>query len=131
MWVRAVPPAWKRPADTGQGRTEAIRALILVGRSLNTRGSEKRAVGGCLVRSFKIGLAIVLLLSCSSHHNAGVKAALQPAATRAESRPRRVLLLHSFGREFAPYSVFSGTFRTELAQQMGAPVEYFDVALES
>jgi len=98
---------------------------------VETKGSEKRAAERYLVRSFKIGLLTFLLLTCSSHHTARVSAAVQSSSTKADSHPRRVLLLHSFGREFAPYSVFTGIFRTELAQQMGSPIEYFDVALES
>ena len=50
-------------------------------------------------------------------------------AIRAE--PRRVLLLHSFGREFAPLNAFSERFRTELAQELGGRVDFHDVALES
>src|SRR5688572_8807265 len=43
--------------------------------------------------------------------------------------PRRVLLLHSFGREFAPFIAFSENFRTELSRRSPAPVDYFDFAL--
>ena len=50
-------------------------------------------------------------------------------ATGAE--PRRVLLLHSFGREFEPFSTFSENFRTELAKQSPEPLDFFDVALET
>jgi PAS domain S-box-containing protein len=45
--------------------------------------------------------------------------------------PKRVLLLHSFGREFAPFNTFSEAFRTALSQQLGYDVEFHDVALES
>ena len=45
--------------------------------------------------------------------------------------PRRVLLLHSFGREFEPFITFSQTFRSELAQQSTEPLDFFDVALSS
>jgi signal transduction histidine kinase len=46
-------------------------------------------------------------------------------------RARRVLLLHSFGREFAPFSVFSDYFRTDLALQLRAPVDFYDMAVYS
>ena len=50
-------------------------------------------------------------------------------ATVAE--PKRVLLLHSFGHDFAPYSDFAATFRTELARRSGQPVDVYDVSLLS
>jgi signal transduction histidine kinase len=46
-------------------------------------------------------------------------------------RVARVLLLHSFGREFAPFSVFSAYFRTDLARQSPTPVDFYDVSLDS
>ena len=54
------------------------------------------------------------------------------AAPRAEgAEPGRVLLLHSFGRDFAPYDTFAGTFRTELASWSPEPVDVFEASLES
>lgn len=53
------------------------------------------------------------------------------AADAAGAVPKEVLLLHSFGKEFAPFNTFSDVFRTELGQQLGDPVEFHDVALES
>jgi signal transduction histidine kinase len=47
------------------------------------------------------------------------------------AEPRRVLLLHSFGREFEPFITFSETFRSELARQSPDPLDFFDVALGS
>jgi len=46
-------------------------------------------------------------------------------------RIRRVLILHSFGRDFAPYSAASSGFRTELARQSPAPVEFLEASLET
>ena len=37
--------------------------------------------------------------------------------------PKRVLLVHSFGNDFAPFT----TFRTELAQRLGEPVDLHEV----
>src|SRR5436190_19144342 len=45
------------------------------------------------------------------------------------AEPRRILLLHSFGREFEPFNTFSENFRSQLAQKSPQPVEFFDVAL--
>ncbi len=57
--------------------------------------------------------------------------AVSSAHGAEESRVARVLLLHSFGREFAPFSVFSGHFRTDLARQSPVPVDFYDVSLDS
>src|SRR4051812_47618843 len=45
--------------------------------------------------------------------------------------PQRVLLLHSFGNDFAPYSVVAGDFRTDLAKMSPSRIEFYDVSLES
>ena len=50
------------------------------------------------------------------------------AATNAP--PRRVLILHSFGREYAPFSIMSATFRTELARQSRLPVQFHEASVE-
>src|SRR5687767_2606740 len=52
-------------------------------------------------------------------------------ATTEGAEPRRVLLLHSFGQEFEPITVFSQTFRQELARQSHEPLDFFDVAVGS
>lgn len=51
------------------------------------------------------------------------------SALAAESK--QVLLLHSYGRDFAPFNTYSEAFRTELGQRMAGRVEFHDVALES
>jgi signal transduction histidine kinase len=48
-------------------------------------------------------------------------------ATAAE----RVLLLHSFGREFAPYDAIVASFRTDLAKGSIEPIATYDVALDA
>jgi signal transduction histidine kinase len=53
------------------------------------------------------------------------------APSSAAGAVNRVLLLHSFGRDFAPFDTFSETFRTELAQQMNGAVVFYDVDLAS
>jgi signal transduction histidine kinase len=44
---------------------------------------------------------------------------------------KRVLLLHSFGREFAPYELIVATIRTELAKGSSEPVAVYDASLDS
>lgn len=54
-----------------------------------------------------------------------------PSDTQASPPSRRVLLLSSFGPQFAPYSVVSSEFRTELTRKLAAPIDFFDVSLET
>ena len=44
---------------------------------------------------------------------------------------KRVLILHSFGRNFAPFTAVSTTFRAELARQSAAPIDFLEASLES
>jgi signal transduction histidine kinase len=49
------------------------------------------------------------------------------------ARPRdakRVLLLHSLGRELGPFDVFTAGFREELDRQSTVPLQYYEAALE-
>jgi signal transduction histidine kinase len=52
---------------------------------------------------------------------------LDPAA----AQPRRVLLLHSFGPHFAPWSFASGHFREALIEQSPDVIDLFEASLES
>jgi signal transduction histidine kinase len=47
------------------------------------------------------------------------------------AEPKRVLLLHSFGREFAPYDVIGAAFRSELAQDSSEPVAVYDASMDA
>ncbi|MBL9126532.1 MAG: hypothetical protein JNL97_02740, partial [Verrucomicrobiales bacterium] len=53
------------------------------------------------------------------------------AATSMAEVPRRVLVVHSFGREFAPFDAMSSAFRTELARRSAEPLEFSEVAIET
>jgi signal transduction histidine kinase len=44
---------------------------------------------------------------------------------------KRVLLLHSFGPEFAPYELIVATIRTELAKGSSEPVAVYDASLDA
>jgi signal transduction histidine kinase len=44
--------------------------------------------------------------------------------------PQRVLIVHSFGRDFAPFSETAQQFRAELSLRSPHPVEYLDIPLE-
>jgi signal transduction histidine kinase len=44
---------------------------------------------------------------------------------------KRVLLLHSFGREFSPYDAALAALRTELAERSSEPLAFYDVSLHA
>ncbi len=47
----------------------------------------------------------------------------------AAAAPKRVLLLHSYGQDFAPYSDLASTFRDELTERLGESVDLVEVSL--
>ena len=63
----------------------------------------------------RVGGAILLLL-----------AALEPAA----AEPRRVLLLHSFGPHFEPWSAVAGRFREEVTKRLPNAIDLYEASLE-
>jgi signal transduction histidine kinase len=50
-------------------------------------------------------------------------------AGEVSGKGRRVLVLHSFGQDFAPYVDFSLAFRSTLNTRLGPGIEYLDVSL--
>ncbi len=44
---------------------------------------------------------------------------------------KRVLIVHSFGRDFAPYDVVIATFKRELASRSARPVVFLEAALDA
>ena len=61
---------------------------------------------------------------------------LLPLATLADEGPQgasqwRVLLVYSFGREFAPFQGLAAEFREQLATRSARPVEFYEVTLDS
>jgi len=50
-------------------------------------------------------------------------------AAAAAAEPRRVLFLHSFGRDFSPYSEFAAKLRAELARQSPEPIDIYQASL--
>jgi len=49
----------------------------------------------------------------------------------AAAASRRVPILHSFGRDFGPFQVFSSAFRTVLVRDSPDPIEFQEATLES
>jgi signal transduction histidine kinase len=54
-------------------------------------------------------------------------AAAEPPAGGA---PKRVIILQSFGSDFAPYNTLSSSFRSELAHALAEPVEFHEVSVQ-
>jgi PAS domain S-box-containing protein len=51
------------------------------------------------------------------------------ASGEATERPRRVLMLYSYGRNLSPYSTVISAFKTEMAEQSKVPLEFHEVSL--
>jgi signal transduction histidine kinase len=52
-------------------------------------------------------------------------------AAAAGADPKRVLIVHSFGREIAPYDAVIAAFRRELASRSPGPVVFMEAALDA
>ena len=62
---------------------------------------------------------------------AGTAAWLAARHAAAEPVPKRVLIVHSFGREIAPYAASIAVFRRELALRSPEPVVFIEAALDA
>ena len=63
---------------------------------------------------------------------AAVLVALALLAPLAEAAaPKRVLIIHTFGRDFAPFNSLGPALRTDLAQLLGQPVAFQEVSLDA
>src|SRR6185436_9252983 len=56
---------------------------------------------------------------------------LLAAHDTAFAEPRRVLLLHSYGPHFEPWSAVSGHFREELARRLPNAIDLYEASLET
>jgi len=65
--------------------------------------------------AFRVFLSVVVLLFAMTGE--------------AFSEPKRVLLLHSFGRDFSPWSEYARTFREELNRQSPDPIDLYEASL--
>jgi len=59
-----------------------------------------------------------------------VLASAPATAGGGADRPRHVLLLHSYEREFSPFSHVAEIFQKELSRQSPEPINFFDVSLQ-
>ena len=62
-------------------------------------------------RAFAASLVIALLLAAQTH---GL----------ADAAPKRVMMLHSFGPRFKPWSDYAQTIRSEISRQWRKPVTF-------
>ena len=77
-------------------------------------------------------MACALLLGASTMAQAVRPVSAGGEGTGAETpRVRRVFILHSFGRAFEPFHTVSSDFRTELALQSAAPIEFLEASFET
>ena len=53
-----------------------------------------------------------------------------PGAAAPSSKPKYVLLLHSFNRQFAPFDMFADAFTRELIRVSPDPIVFFEAALQ-
>ena len=63
----------------------------------------------------RVGLVLFVLATLSSH----------------AAEPKRILMLHSFGRATSPYDSASSTFRDAMLDAWPGQVAFYDFALES
>ena len=52
-----------------------------------------------------------------------------PVAEAAEAK--RVLVIHAFGRDFAPFNAIGAALRTDLALRLGQPVIFHEISLDA
>ena len=67
-------------------------------------------------RAFAASLVIALLLATQTR-------------SLADAEPKRVLMLHSFGPRFKPWSDYAQTIRSEISRQWRKPVDFLDHSL--
>lgn len=104
----------RRPAATGS--IGCNRQSMSVSRTRSAKG-----VASHLQAASVLAAGLVAMLSCLAIAGAD-------APTGA---PKRVLILESFGRDFAVWNAVPSAFKPELAQQLPGPIEFHTAALET
>ena len=82
-------------------------------------------------RFLLVTACLLILASPAMAQEAKSTIALRDGEGVGAPRVKRVLILHSFGRDFAPFNALSSSFRTALAEQSATPIEFFEASLES
>jgi signal transduction histidine kinase len=91
---------------------------VVISRILNAARSVRELIAVARSRPWTIVLLLAFVSLCTPH-----------GAMSAETK--RVLLLHSFGREFAPYEPTVAAFRTELAKGSGELLAVYEASLDA
>jgi signal transduction histidine kinase len=101
--------------------------------AMRARNGHSVHGGPCGLRAVWRTAAILVFLATLAF-----PAVAQPAndprngpGTRSKPEPKRVLVLHSFGRDFRPWSEYARSIRTELDRQSPWPIEVIDLSLVS
>jgi signal transduction histidine kinase len=95
----------------GNARTASLR---LAGRGRGAQALTADCRSRTALRFSTCAVTVVFLLA---------------ALSVATAEPKRVLLLHSFGQDFAPWSELARTFRTELDRQWPQPIDLYEASL--
>jgi hypothetical protein len=53
------------------------------------------------------------------------------AVTTAMGEPKRILVLHSVGRDFSPWAELARSFRAEVDQKSLEPIDFYEASLSS
>jgi signal transduction histidine kinase len=111
-------PNPKRVANDGT-KIKCLSVLgVVLSQILNTGRSVREMIVVARSRAWAAAWLLAFVAVCV------------PLAVMA-TETKRVLLLHSYGREFAPYDLIVAAFRSELAQGSGEPVAIYDASLEA
>src|SRR5436190_18699946 len=102
--------------QSSAGRLIAL-LLCLIQPSRRQRVFDRRVAS-----SLKLQGSLVSGLSCLVLALATVDA--------ASAAPKRVLILHSFGRGFSPIGIVATSFQTDLAEHWPEPIEFHEASLE-
>ena len=79
-------------------------------------------------------VALTLLAFCGAPVTAGPvaqPAVESPAGSHGESAAQRVLVIHSYGRNVAPYDRIAAKIRRDVASKAGNPVVFLEAALDA
>lgn len=73
---------------------------------------------------------LIAAIACLALYAMAVPASAEPAPrVSAAAEVKRVMVLHSFGRDFKPWSEYGKFIRSELARQSPWPIDIFDHSL--
>src|SRR5687768_12487601 len=82
------------------------------------------------MRSWRIALSLrCLLVVAAAVSLAAAMVLAASTSSRAEGEPKRVLVLHSFGLRFKPWTDYAQIIRSEITRRSQRPVDFHDHSL--